>query len=310
MGKAGRQWDWRAVLASLHGAYSPNTIRAYEADFAVFEAWCQSVALKPMPARPSTLAWFIEVDAQKASPATLSRRLSGIRKVHRLFRLENPTDDEEVRTAMRRALRSKLRRPRQAMGLTRDLREELIKACPDSLHGKRDRALIALGYDTLCRRAELVGLRVEDLSTDRRNPGATILIRRAKNDVFGNGRFGYVSADALALIQSWLDAAKISEGWIFRAVRGDRVGKDALNPYTVSRILKVRAEAAGLPAEIVDGLTGHSMRVGAAQDMVTSGLDILPIMQAGGWKTMQVVSRYVEKANLASLLHAARTGSV
>jgi hypothetical protein len=42
--------------------------------------------------------------------------------------------------------------------------------------------MIAIGYHTLCRRAELVGLRVEDLSVAASGRGATILILRAKND--------------------------------------------------------------------------------------------------------------------------------
>jgi hypothetical protein len=48
--------------------------------------------------------------------------------------------------------------------------------------------------------------------------------------------------------------------------------------------------------------------VGAAQDMIVSGLSILPIMQAGGWKSVNVVSRYVENANLTPLLEKARAG--
>lgn len=52
------------------------------------------------------------------------------------------------------------------------------------------------------------------------------------------------------------------------------------------------------------------MRVGAAQDMIASGLDVLPIMQAGGWKTINVVARYVEKANPSALLDRARAGRI
>lgn len=44
------------------------------------------------------------------------------------------------------------------------------------------------------------------------------------------------------------------------------------------------------------------MRVGAAQDLITSGLDMLPIMQAGEWKTIHVLNRYLENANLATLI--------
>ena len=208
--------SWRDALNRLEGAYSPNTIRAYEADFAAFDTWCASAALSALPARPSTVAWFVELDARKSSAATLQRRLAAIRKVHRLFRFQNPVVDEEVLIALRRALRSKLQRPKQALGLTSELRDRLIRACPDTLIGKRNRALIALGYDALCRRAELAGLRVEDLSPDEDGRGATILIRRAKNDQFGSGRLGYVSEPTYELIQMWLKAARITDGWVFR----------------------------------------------------------------------------------------------
>ncbi len=54
---------------------------------------------------------------------------------------------------------------------------------------------------------------------------------------------------------------------------------------------KRRAKAAGVdPA----GLSGHSSRVGAAQDLVAADLGIAEVMQAGGWKTPTMVARYTE----------------
>ena len=41
-------------------------------------------------------------------------------------------------------------------------------------------------------------------------------------------------------------------------------------------------------------LVTEGMRVGAAQDMMLSGFDTLGIMQAGGWSTYSVLSRYVK----------------
>jgi integrase/recombinase XerD len=38
------------------------------------------------------------------------------------------------------------------------------------------------------------------------------------------------------------------------------------------------------------------MRIGAAQDMMVAGFDALAIMQAGGWKSANVVLWYVEHA--------------
>jgi integrase len=271
----------------------------------VFEDWCRKACQQTLPAEPQTVAAFIAHEAQSCSAATLKRRLAGIRKVHRLLRMENPVIDEEVVIAMRRALRAKRARPQQALGLTSDLRDQLIASCPNTLAGKRDRAMIALGYDTLCRRAELVGLRAEDLTPSSLG-SARILIRRSKNDPYGEGRLGYVSPDSLKLVHAWLRAAGFDSGYIFRAVRGDRAGNRALHPYTVNRILKQTARAAGLSDKAIAHLSGHSMRVGAAQDMIVSGLGVLPIMQAGGWKTMNVVGRYVENANLAPLLRRAR----
>jgi integrase len=165
--------------------------------------------------------------------------------------------------------------------------------------------MIALGYDTLCRRAELVALLVEDLRPPS-NGSAQILIRRSKNDPYGEGRLGYVSPESLKLVHAWLKAAGIAAGYIFRAVRHDRAGDRPLHPYSVNRILKQAARAAGLSVQAIEHLSGHSMRVGAAQDLIVLGLGVLPIMQAGGWKTMNVVGRYVENANLAPLLRRAR----
>ena len=297
--------DWRTALRRLEGAYAASTLKAYRCDFEAFDVWCSVERRSPLPATAETVATFIADQTEHSSAATLKRRLAAIRKIHRLLRMESPVTDEEVTIALRRALRKKRARPRQALGLTIDLRDLLIAACPKTLAGARDCAMIMLGYDTLCRRSELVGLRVEDLNSPFRR-SAQILIRRSKSDPYGEGRLGYVSPETLTLVRGWLKAAQINSGYIFTAVRGHCIGNRALHPYSINRILKRTARAAGLSAQVVNGLSSHSMRVGAAQDMIVSGLSLLPIMQAGGWKTPNVVGRYVENANLAPLLQRAR----
>jgi site-specific recombinase XerD len=284
----------------LTGAYAESTLRAYRSDFAAFDEWCNATGHEALPAEPETVAAFIAHDAAKSSPATLRRRLAGIRKVHRLLRLGNPVDDEDVAISMRRALRTKPRRQKQALGLTRTLRDQLVSACPDTLQGKRDRALIAVGYDTLCRRSELVSLRREDLSS-LENGAMSILVRRAKNDPFGDGRYGFISPPTAQRLTDWLKAARIDEAFLFRRITGSWIGPDALHPYSVNRILKEAAKRAGLEHNVVANISGHSMRVGAAQDLMADGAGLLPIMTAGGWKSMNVIGRYVENAELAGL---------
>jgi site-specific recombinase XerD len=289
--------EWRAAIERLDGAYADRTLKSYRSDFAIFEAWCVVSDLVALPASPEVVAAFVAADAATSAASTLKRRLCAIRKVHRLLRLPIPVDDEEVAIALRRAMRSKRRRPKQALGLTAPMRDKLIAACPDTLLGLRDRAMIAVGYDTLCRRSELVNLLIEDVT---RLPAgdAKILVRRAKNDPFGDGRWAYLSATATRHLEKWLQAAGFTAGPIFRPVICGHVQPGSLQPLVVNRMLKAAAARADLPATTSDGLSGHSMRVGAAQDLMAAGRGLLQIMTAGGWTSVNVVGRYVREADL------------
>jgi hypothetical protein len=53
---------------------------------------------------------------------------------------------------------------------------------------------------------------------------------------------------------------------------------------------------AGLDISIAKEFSGHSMRVGAAQDLLSAGHDTAAIMRAGGWKSIDVLARYLEHA--------------
>ena len=58
------------------------------------------------------------------------------------------------------------------------------------------------------------------------------------------------------------------------------------------------ATNSGLKPDVIRKLSGHSMRVGAAQDLMSNGFGMMTIMRAGGWKSINVLARYVEKADL------------
>ena len=61
------------------------------------------------------------------------------------------------------------------------------------------------------------------------------------------------------------------------------------------RIFKAMAREAGLPPAVAEGLSGHSARVGAAQDVIAAGIELLAILQAGRWKSTAMVNRYGER---------------
>ncbi len=292
---------WGKALQNLSGAYSDNTLRAYASDFRLFQVWCVHRGLSFLPAEPETLGRFIESQAETHKPSTVCRRLVAISRVQKLFGFGDPTDNEDVRLTLRRMQRRQGRRQKQALGLTAHLRDRLIDAASKDLRGLRNRALIAVGYDTLCRSAELVALRAEDIQMNLDGSGL-ILVRKAKNDPFADGRLAYLSSRTGALLDRWLTAAGISDGWIFRGVWGKTISTAPIQTRQVGRIVKQLATAARLDHERIKALSSHSMRVGAAQDMAAAGIELALIMHAGGWKSPTIVMRYIEH------LEAARSG--
>ena len=65
----------------------------------------------------------------------------------------------------------------------------------------------------------------------------------------------------------------------------------------INRIYKKIARKAGLNESEIQGISGHSMRVGAAQDLLNSGASMPIIMQRGRWSKTDTVMRYVEHGN-------------
>ena len=81
-----------------------------------------------------------------------------------------------------------------------------------------------------------------------------------------------------------------------RGVGVDDVGSNLVEPPSErghSGGIRPRPHRA---AKAIDAFSGHSLRVGAAQDLLTRGHDGIAIMRAGGWKSMGVLSRYLEYA--------------
>ena len=273
------------------GAFSENTERALRSDLAIFAAWCAACARRALPAGPETVAAFVDAMAEARAPATVRRYVTSISIAHRIAGCADAAKSESVRLALKRMDRSKGRRQDQATGLTWPLRNRLLDAAGERLIDDRNRALLAVAYDTLLRRSELSALLVPDL-LEEIDGDATLLVRRSKTDQEGEGETVWVAPDSVALVRTWLSRAGIAGGFLFRSVaKGGRAG-GALPPGQVPRIFKAMARAAGLPPDVVDGLSGHSTRVGATQDMIGAGIELPAILLAGRWKSTAMVSRY------------------
>ena len=195
-------------------------------------------------------------------------------------------------------------------GYIGEIGQGLLDAASDRLIDDRNRALVAVAYDAMLRRAELPALQVSDLLEGMQGD-ATLLVRPSKTDGEGRGEIVYLARDTVALVHTWLERGGIARGRLFRSVhKCDALG-ERLDPSQVPRIFKEMACRAGLPEALVEGLSGHSAQVGAAQDMIAAGIELPAILQAGRWKTTLMVNRYGERllakrsgaAQLARLQH-------
>ena len=282
-----------ACATSACGALADNTERARRSDLAIYVAWCGARGEPALPARAETVAAFVDAMAKQRAPATVRRYVASIAAAHRAMGFEKTTRSEPVRRALARMHRRKGRRQAQAEGLNWALLERLMDATGDTLIDARNRALLAVAYDTLLRRGELVALQVSDIVAEADGSG-TVLVRRSKTDKEGRGETLYLAPDSVALVRAWCERSGVAGGRVFRSLNRGALG-ERLDASQVPRIFKTMAERAGLPAEIVARISGHSTRVGAAQDMVAEGIGMPAILDAGRWKTTAMVHRYGER---------------
>jgi integrase len=150
----------------------------------------------------------------------------------------------------------------------------------------------------MARRSELVSLAVRDFEFLPNGTGQA-LIRRGKTDADGQGRVAYLSRETVKWLTIWLEHAKIEEGAIFRRLVGAEQICGVLNPGSIAPIFKRVAQWIGMPERFVAEVSGHSTRVGAAQDLAALDIDLAAITQAGGWKSTRMPLQYAEKINVA-----------
>jgi len=287
---------WTAQIERLNGAYAPATIKSYYTDMRTLVDWCVRRGLNWSALSPEDVCDFLEHEARRGlCHGTLLRRVYSARRVFTLAGILDPTDDPEVGLCLRRIARARPTRPKQARGLSLATLNKFLDVQPDTPWGLRNRALLSLGYDLLARRSEITALRGEDVSW-RRDGTLEVILRRSKADQFGRGRIAVTSSRSAELLNDWLEWRGGDIVPVFCAIyRGVAINRP-LSGSTVKNIIKSSARAAGYDQWVVDAFSTHSLRVGAAQELLRRGHDSVAIMRAGGWRTPTILARYLEKA--------------
>jgi site-specific recombinase XerD len=288
-----------ATMAYAEAEKAAATRAAYASDWRDFAAWCAARGAMPLPAHVGIVATYLSWLASTGRKAsTIGRKAAAIGHRHKQAGHKPPTNQEGVRAVLR-GIRRTIGAARAAKApATADVLTAMLRLCPATLAGARDRALLALGFAGAFRRSELVALEVADLTEAQ--DGLRVRIRRSKTDQEAEGAEiaiprGYRLRPVEA-VQAWLTAAEITEGPLFRPVlKGGRVQREPLSAFSAAQIVKRYAERAGLdPA----AYAGHSLRSGFLTSAAESGASILKMMEVSRHKSVDVLRGYVQRADL------------
>lgn len=295
--KGGESTDLTADEAVEHfirESLSENTRKAYRSDLAHFTDWGGS-----LPATADMVARYLADHANALAPSSLARRVATFSKIHEASGWPNPCRSEIVRATMRGIKRVKGTAQDQARPLLREDLFILLDALGDDARGKRDRALLLIGWAGGFRSSELVGLDLPDIEEVRE--GLVLHLRRSKTDQTGQGRkigipLGRTRHCPVAALSAWLGVLNKDEGPIFRPVDcHGNVQPDRLCSDAVSTILRNRLAIAGIDPE---GYSGHSLRAGLATSAIKAGVPTYKVRAQTGHASDLMLSRYVRDAGL------------
>ncbi len=269
-----------------------------------------------MTALATTVAIYLTDRAGQISVESLYRRLASIRSAHRQAGEAAPASFalDQVWAGIRRA-HGRPARPKRAM-MVSDVRLA-VQTAPDTLTGKRDRALILIGFAGALRRSELTAIEVEGggagpVRVRLVAGGLEVLIDRSKGDQTGEGAVVGIPYGAnpetcpVLALQSWLDAAGITAGPVFRSInRWGQIG-GSLSANMVARIVKAGAGRIGLDPK---AFAGHSLRSGLATSAAFSGqADALTIQRHLRHAKGDTTARYIRDGERFRVNAAAAAG--
>lgn len=286
----------------IQAAKAANTLRAYRSDWDHFTTWCEGQGFHPLPADPKTVALYISALADAGrKTSTIRRRLAAISQAHQAAGHESPTRAAAVRETWKGICRKHgTEQKGKAPAVVETIRAMIAALSPDTMIGRRDRALLLVGFAGAFRRSELVGLDVADVEFTA--DGLVVTLRRSKTDQEGAGRKVGIpygsdpSTCPVRALRAWLDAAGIVSGPLFRPVnRHGQVGARRLSDKAVALIVKRAAAAAGFDPS---RFAGHSLRAGLATAASAAGKSERAIMEQTGHRSVTMVRRYIRDGSL------------
>lgn len=333
--------------AFVGAAKAPETQRVYKYHWRVFERWAKSRGFAALPADSSTIADYASfralhgvtedeasVDlsrderlraaeegrapvrsyAERWKVSTVRQALAAIRLMHRYNGFPNPCDSITVEEVMKGIAAVAGAKPVRKDAISVEQLRLASRALGNDLKGKRDRALLLLGFAAMLRRGELAALEVGDLRWEagglvldlRRHFSGSVVVPGTKANRGGarDEAVGVTSGEheetcPVRAVRTWLSDSKIAEGRVFRAVRQVGAAPEAvgepLTPQTVALVVKDALARVGLDPKTY---AGHSLRAGGATSAARAGKSLPAIQRQTRHANLDMLMRYIREAGL------------
>ena len=290
------------TLLVLDSVSSPLTRAMYEKALRDFFAWWEEQG-RPEFTKATVQAHRVALEAKGYAASTINQRLAAIRKLaveaadNNLMALDHAAAIARVKGIPKSGIRI-------GNWLTEKQAEQLINApTPETLKGKRDRALLGLLVGCGLRRRELSTLNVEDI---QQREGRWVIV-----DLEGkHGRVRSVPVPpwVKVAVDDWLAAVHFTAGRIFCAVSrhgkitsrtiseqavldnvrqyGKQIGLENIRPHDLRRTCAKLCRSRGGELEQIQLLLGHSsiqiteQYLGTKQDLVHAPNDAIKLRVA------------------------------
>lgn len=293
--------EWEASLDNIAPTTRINYVRGVEQFVAWLAEHHPDVTEPDAITRAYVRAWFSSLVASGKAAGTRRIRLISLRMFFRyLIAEQEMTADHTQGLTLPKVIVQPAPVPREG-----DVRKLLATATAPTFRDRRDALVIRLLADCGMRRAELVGIDLDDvLYTDPKDPRApvNVLLRRTKGS---HARIVPLSGDTVQALRK------------YRRVRDRHVGADGtrallltewnrgtdyrLTGRGVAVVMTRRCRMAG-----VESIHPHSLRHLWAHDQLAAGVGESAVELLAGWTSPTMIRRYGASLAVERAIDASR----
>ncbi len=299
-------------IEAMSSELSDNTRKAYQKGWSRFMDYCVAEGIDdPLSVPPDRVARFFVRLATGASPksgvtpsmGTVMLYKSAVNKKYLEAGKPSPTSHPIVRATLKGLARLKGSSSRKVEALREYHIKAMLRACPNTLIGRRDAAIIAVGFAGALRRSEICDLIVDDVefldSRENDEDRMWLTIRQSKTDQHGKGqRVAILDGRIIRPIEHlrlWLEGSGIAKGPLFQTMkRGGHLRGKAMHHSDIPRILRHYAALIGLDPK---DIAGHSLRAGFVTSAAVHHARLDKIMEVTRHTNPATVMRYIRDAD-------------